>query len=70
MAGGQNSAVGIATRYGLEGSGFEIRWVRETSIFYTRPDHPWGPFSLLCNGYQGPFRTAKSPRRRVDHAHL
>ena len=30
MAEGQDSAVGTATRYGLEGSGFETRWVRET----------------------------------------
>jgi len=26
---GRNSAVGIATRYGLEGSGFKNRWVQD-----------------------------------------
>jgi len=39
MAGGQDSAVGIATRYGLEGSEFEIRRVREMlfSLHLSRP---------------------------------
>ena len=47
---GQDSSVGIATRYGLDGPGIESRWGRE--IFCTRPDRPWGPPSLLYNGYQ------------------
>ena len=70
IAGGQDSAVGIATRYGLEGSEFEIRRVRGTlfSLHLSRPT--LDPFTLLCNGYQGSFRAAKRPWRRVDHAHL
>jgi hypothetical protein len=47
---GRVSSVGIATRYGLDGPGFESRWVGE--IFRTRPDRPWGPPSLLYNGYR------------------
>jgi hypothetical protein len=31
-------------------------------IFRTRPDRPWGPPSLLCNGYR-----VKLPGRGVDH---
>jgi hypothetical protein len=46
---GRNSAVGIATPYGLDGPGIESRW---GEIFRTRPDRPWGPSSLLYNGYR------------------
>ena len=42
------SVVGIATGYGLDGPGIESRWVE---IFRTCPDRPWGPPSLLYNGY-------------------
>ena len=42
-AAGRDSPVGIATRYGLSGPGIEFR---------TRPDLPWGPPSLLYNGYR------------------
>ena len=48
--GGRDSSVGIATRYGLDGPGFESRWGGE--IFHTRPDRPWGLPSLLYNGYR------------------
>ena len=34
----------------LDGSGIESRWGGH--IFRTRPDRPWGPPSLLCNGYR------------------
>ena len=44
------SAVGIATRYGLDGTGIESRWGGE--IFRTSPDRPWVPPSLLYNGYR------------------
>ena len=47
---GRVSSVGIATRYGLDGPGIESRWGGE--IFLTRPDRPWGPPSLLYNGYR------------------
>ena len=47
---GPGSVVGIATAYGLDGPGIESRWGCE--IFRTCPDRPWGPPSLLCNGYR------------------
>jgi len=46
---GRVSAVGIATDNGLDGPGIESRW---SEIFLTRPDRPWGPPSLLYNGYR------------------
>ena len=36
-------------------------------IFRTRPDRPWGPFSLLYNGYRVSFPGVKRPGRGVDH---
>jgi hypothetical protein len=41
---GPGSSVGIATGYGLGGPGIESRWRRNFS--------PWGPSSLLYNGYR------------------
>jgi hypothetical protein len=49
ITGGRDSAVGIATRYGLEGPGIESGG---GEIFRTYPDQPWGPPSLLYNGYR------------------
>ena len=46
---GRDSAVGIATRYGLDGPGIESRWLE---IICARPERPWGPPSLLYNGYR------------------
>jgi hypothetical protein len=46
---GPGSSVGIATDYGLDGPGIESQW---GEIFCTCPDRPWGPHSLLYNGYQ------------------
>jgi hypothetical protein len=46
---GPGSSVGIATGYGMDGPGIESRW---GEIFRTCPDRPWGPFSLLYNGYR------------------
>ena len=46
---GPGSSVGIATGYGLHGPGNESWWGQ---IFRTCPDWPWGPPSLLYNGYQ------------------
>ena len=46
---GPGSVVGIATAYGLDGPGIESRW---GEIFRTSPDRPWGPTSLLYNGYR------------------
>jgi hypothetical protein len=44
-----DSAVGIATRYGLEGPGIESRW---GEIFRNYPDRLRGPPILLYNGYR------------------
>jgi hypothetical protein len=46
---GPGSSVGIATGYGLDSPGIESRW---GEIFRTWPDRPWGPPSLLYNGYR------------------
>jgi len=46
---GPVSVVGIGTVYGLDGPGIESRWVE---IFRICPDRPWGPPSLLYNGYR------------------
>ena len=46
---GPGSVVGIATAYGLDGPGIESRL---GEIFRTSPDRPWGPPSLLYNGYR------------------
>jgi len=46
---GPSSVVGIATAYGLDGPGIKSRW---GEIFRTCPDRPWGPPSLLYNGYR------------------
>ena len=37
-------------------------------IFRTRPDGPWGPPSLLHNGYRVSFPGVKRPGRGVDPA--
>ena len=47
---GPGSSVGIATGYGLDGPETESRW-GGGEIFRTCPDRPWGPPSLLYNGY-------------------
>ena len=46
---GPGSVVGIATAYGLDGPGIESRWGENLR---TCPDRPWGPPSLLYNGYR------------------
>ena len=58
------SSVGIATDYGLDGPGIESRWGVE--IFRTCPDRPWGPPSLLCNGYRVFPGGKERPRRDAD----
>jgi len=45
---GWDSVVGIATRYELDGPGIESWWGRD---FLHPPDRPWGPISLLYDGY-------------------
>jgi hypothetical protein len=62
---GRVSSVGIATRYGLAAAVFESFWWGGGDIF--RPDLPWGPPSLLYNGYRVFPRGLKRPGRGVDH---
>jgi hypothetical protein len=53
----QDSAVGIATAYGLDDQGVGVR-VPVGAIIFTapcRPDRLWDPPSLLSNGYRGHF---------------
>ena len=48
---GPDRKVGIATRYGLDGP--EIEFLGGGGdILRARPDRPWGPPSLLYNGYR------------------
>jgi hypothetical protein len=46
---GLDSAVSIATRYGLDSPGIESQW-GGGEIFHTHPDRLWGTPSLLYNG--------------------
>ena len=57
---GPGSAVGIATGYALDGPGIESR---------TCPDRPWGPTSLLYNGYRVFPRGTERPGRDADPSH-
>ena len=45
----RDNVVGIATRYGLDGSGIKSLW---GGGFCTRPDWLWGSPSLLSIGYR------------------
>jgi len=59
------SSVGIATDYGMDGPGSNPGG---DEIFRTCPDRPWGPSSLLYNGYRvfpgGKVRSG----RAADHS--
>jgi len=50
LCSGPGSAIGIATGYGLGGPGIESR-SGGYEIFHTCPDRPWGPPSLMYDGY-------------------
>ena len=63
VLGGPGSVVGIATAYGLDAPGIESRW---GEIFRTSPDRPWGPPSLLYNGYRVFPGGKVLPRRDAD----
>ena len=62
---GMGSSVGIATDYVLDGPGIESRW---GEIFCTCPDRPWGPPSLLYDGYRVFPRGKVRPWRAADHS--
>jgi hypothetical protein len=59
------SSVGLATGYGLDSPEIKSQW---GEIFRTRPDRPWGPPSLLYNGYRV-FPGGKSGRGVVLTTH-
>ena len=61
--GGPGSSVGIATDYGLDGPGSNPG---EDEVF-RRPDRPWGPPSLLYNGYRVFPGGKVRPGRTADH---
>ena len=60
---GWDRSVGIATGYVLDGPGIESRW---SEIFRTCPDRPWGPPSLLYNGYRVFLGGKERPGRDAD----
>jgi len=62
---GSGSSVGIATELQVGGSGIESRWGRD---FHARPDRPWGPPSLLYNGYRVFPGGKVRPGRAADHS--
>jgi hypothetical protein len=64
---GRDSVVGIATPYGLDSPGIESS---RGEIFRTRPDWPWGPPSLLYNGYRVISRGKVARTWRVPPAPL
>jgi len=63
---GPGIVVGIATGYGLDGPGIESRW--EARFFRTCPDRPWGPPSLLHNGYWVFPGGKEQPGRDADYS--
>ena len=64
MYSGQDSVVGIATRYRLDFPGIESQWRR---YFPSRSDRSRGPISLLCNGCGASFPRVKRPGRGAAH---
>jgi hypothetical protein len=65
IAGGPGSSVGIATelRAGQSGDGIPVG-----ARFSARPDRPWGPPSLLYNGYRVFLRGKVRPGHATDHS--
>jgi hypothetical protein len=60
---GLGSSIGIMTGYRLDGPGIESQW---GEIFRTPPEQPWGPPSLLYNGYRVFPGGSKRPGRDAD----
>ena len=65
---GRDSSVGIAIGYGLNDPGIESRWGGD--IIRTCPDLPWGPPSLLYNGYRVFSGGKERPGRNADPSPL
>jgi hypothetical protein len=67
----RDSAVGIATGYGLDNRGVGVRVTVGSRIFSSpcRPDRLWGPPNLLSNGYRGALSPGvKRAGREADHS--
>ena len=64
---GPGSSVGIATGYGLDDPGSNSGG---GEIFRPCPDRPWGPPSLLYNGYRAIPGGIKRPERDADPSPL
>ena len=59
---GPGSSVGIATDWTVRGSN------PGGARFSVRPDRPWGPHSLLYNGYRVFPGGKERPGRAADHS--
>jgi len=62
---GPGTSVGIATDYGLDGPGSNPA---EGQDFFACPDRPWGPPSLLYNGYRVFPGGKVRPGHAADHS--
>jgi len=62
----EDSVVGIATRYGLDDVGVELRAAIDLSLLNTRPGWPWGPQNLH-NWYRIYFQGVTQPESGVEH---
>jgi len=60
----RNNSVGMATRYCLDGRGFESHWEWD---FPCSPDMHWSQSSLPHNKHRFSFPGVKRPGRRVNH---
>jgi hypothetical protein len=68
----RDSAIGIATVYGLDDQGFGVR-VPVGSRIFSSPHHSdwfWSPPGLLSNGYRGNFPRGLSGRDVKLTTHL
>jgi hypothetical protein len=61
---GRNNSFGMATRYYLDGLGFESHWRWD---FPCRPDWSWGPSNLPHSNKWVSIRGVKRPRRGVNY---
>ena len=62
-----NNKLMYIVHHGLDGPGIESRWGRN---FCALPDRPWGPPSLLYNGYRVFPGGKVRPGRAADHSPL
>jgi hypothetical protein len=70
MSPSRDSAVGIATGYGMDDQGVGVRVPVIERIFPSphRADRFWGPPSLLSNGYLSFFPGVKGPESEADNS--